>query len=39
MYKFLKSVFSSLCLCMQIMMKKKNYVMFTSADLIFYLAL
>jgi len=24
---------------MQIMMKKKNYVMFTSADLIFYLAL
>jgi len=27
MYKFLKSVFSSLCLCMQIMMKKTNYVM------------
>jgi len=26
MYKFMKFVFSSLCLCMQIMMKKTNYV-------------
>jgi len=27
MYKFLKVAFSSLCSCMQIMIKKTNYVM------------
>jgi len=39
MYKFLKSMFSILCLCMQIMMKKTNYVilLLLKNDIIFEL--
>jgi len=34
-YKFLESIFSTLCICMQIMVWKTNYVIINENDIMF----